>query len=123
MRIAQNVCVLVLNRVAGVACDVVGLGGGKEVVEAAVHFLTERFTDHSKKLTEALEVANERAWKVLEIALAGESFWERCKVVLARAEDQAFRKQVRAFLDSARLELPGENPDEFRRQCLRELQS
>src|SRR5262249_59578824 len=45
------------------------------------------------------------------------------KGVLGRAEDQAFRQQVRAFLDSTPLAgLPGHGP-EFRRQCLRELRA
>ena len=33
----------------------------------------------------------------LEIALAGDSFWDRCKLALAPSEDKAFREQVRAF--------------------------
>ena len=39
----------------------------------------------------------------MEIALAGDSFWERCKVLISRAEDKAFGLQVRAFLDATPL--------------------
>ena len=54
----------------------------------------DRFSDHSKNLTNALESASDRAWRALEIALAGETFlsW------LHKAEDKAFREQVRAAL-------------------------
>src|SRR5438477_12327058 len=79
--------------------------------------LGERFGDGSARLVAAIRRANERAWKALEIALAGESLWTR----LDRTEDRAFRQQVRTFLDNVLLpELTGR--DEFRRQCLRELQ-
>ena len=48
----------------------------REVVEGAftyagaavVGFLTERFTDHSQRLTKALHSSNEKAWKAFEIA-------------------------------------------------------
>ena len=78
------------------ASKAVGIDSGGEAV---VKFLADRFTDHSQKLTAALQTANDRAWKAIEVALAGDSLWERCKVTLASAEDQAFREQVRAFLD------------------------
>src|SRR5207253_1937665 len=63
---------------------------------------------------------NRRAWKALELALAGDTFWERCKVKLARSEDQEFRRQVRAYLDAVPLpELA--NKTRFRQQCLDEI--
>src|SRR5262249_61357676 len=67
----------------------------------------------------ALRKANERAWQALEVALAGESLWNK----LDDANDKAFRQQVRAFLDATPLEsLPSHGP-EFRQQCLRELRA
>ncbi len=78
--------------------------------------LGDRFTDGSQRLLSAIRRANEKAWKALEIALAGESLWQR----LDRPEDRAFRQQIRIFLDCIPLpELTGR--DEFRRGCLREL--
>ena len=88
--------------------------------EAVVGLLMQRFTDHSKKLTEALEHASDRAWKALEIALAGDSFWDRCKVLLSSGEDKALREQVRSFLDTHPL---SDNGAEFRDQCLQELRT
>jgi uncharacterized protein (TIGR03067 family) len=96
--------------------------GVKEGSEAVVGFLAERFTDHSQRLARALQTASDNAWKALEIALAGDSLWDRCKAAVARAEDRAFARQVRAFLDATPLpELPGET--EFRQKCLEELRA
>src|SRR5207302_1417239 len=59
----------------------------------------------------------------LEVALAGDSWWDRVKAVLAKGDEQAFRRQVRAFLDAAPLaSLPGPG-DEFRKAALRELRA
>src|SRR5947209_4752948 len=79
-----------------------------------MQLLDERFGDGSQRLLTAIRKANERAWKALEIALAGESLWTR----LGHAEDRSFRQQVRTFLDNVLLpELTGR--DEFRGSCLR----
>src|SRR4051812_1776227 len=105
MVLVQTLSVLALRQVVGGACAALGV---KESGEAVVGFLTERFTDHSQRLTVALKTANDNAWKALEIALAGDSLWDRCKVLAARSEDKAFAQQVRAFLDAAPLpELAG----------------
>src|SRR5215472_13881752 len=72
--------------------------------------------NQSQRLVRAMQRANERAWKALEIALAGEGLWSR----LGRPEDKAFRQQIHAFLDALPLpELFGRG--DFRRQCLRDL--
>jgi serine/threonine protein kinase len=117
MRVVQNLAVLALRQLVSGACEKVGFD-----TEAVVGFLAERFTDQSQRLTVALQEANERAWKALEIALAGESYWDRCKALLARAEDRAFAEHVRTFLDAAPLaELAGRA--KFRQQCLEELRA
>src|SRR5205823_1161724 len=73
------------------------------VIEVATRKLLRHFTDHSQKLTRALKRANERAWKALDVALAGESFWERCRLFVASGDERAFRQQLRAFLEVAPL--------------------
>src|SRR5262245_31129052 len=81
--------------------------------------LAERFVDQSQRLTAALQAANDRAWKSLEVALAGESLWGW----LDPAEDRAFRQQVRAFLDVATVPgVTGQGP-EHRQACLRDLKA
>lgn len=119
MGVFQTLSVVALRQLVGGACTAVG---ASPVGEAVVDFLANRFTDHSSKLTTALQTANERAWKTLELALAGDSFWERCKTALARREDQAFRRQVRSFLDNVPLLEFSGKPD-FRKACLQELQA
>ena len=121
MGIPWKLSVLALRGVAVGACQTLGFEAGEKIVEGVGDFLTQRFVDHSRQLTEALQKANERAWKVLEIALAGESFWERCKIVLAKREERVLGQQIRTFLDQAPLTLPQGSSPEFRQQCLEEL--
>ena len=119
MSIILGLSTLALRQVVDGACKAVGI---TKQGEAVANFLTERFTDHSQRLTKALQNANEKAWKSLEIALAGDSLWDRCKVLTARSEDKAFGQQVRAFLDATSLpELAGKAA--FRQKCLEELQA
>jgi hypothetical protein len=103
MSIFQSLSTFALRQVIGAACEAVGFKAGGKVTDQVVGFLTERFTDHSQRLTAALWGANEKAWKALEVSLAGDSLWDHCKLLAARGEDQAFPRQVRAFLDAAPL--------------------
>jgi hypothetical protein len=118
MSVIQSLSIVALRQLVGGACSVLGItGAGDKVVD----FLTDRFTDHSQKLTTALQTANERAWKALEIALAGNSLWERCKVALARAEDKAFAQQVRTFLDVSPFKSQKDEHVQVFRKALKEL--
>jgi uracil-DNA glycosylase family 4 len=122
MRISSNLCALALQQLVGGACKAAGINPGAGAVEGIVGFLTRHFTDHSRRLTLALEQTNEQAWRALEIALAGDSLWDRCKLAMASGEEKAFRQQVKPFLDTCPLaELHGKGP--FRQACLRELQT
>ncbi len=109
-------CALALRPVLGAALKAVGAEEAADSINGAVAFLTDRFTDQSRRLPEALDRAGKWAWRCLEIALAGESLW----TILDRAEDRAFRDQVRALLRA------GNFPalkDESRRRCLAELRA
>jgi HEAT repeat protein/tetratricopeptide (TPR) repeat protein len=117
MAIYQSLAAFGVRQLVDGALNTVGLSAGGEAVVA---LLAARFTDHSRKLTVALQTANERAWKALEIALAGDSFWDRCKVVLASGDDKAFREQVRTFLDGNQLSADNAG---VRGVCLQELRS
>jgi uracil-DNA glycosylase family 4 len=122
MRISTNLCALALKGVVVGACRAVGVEGGEAAVEGVVGFLVRRFADHSQRLTEALRESNERAWKALEVALAGNSLWDRCKLVLASGEDKAIRELVQPFLAQCDLAvLHGREP--YRRLCLAELRA
>ena len=96
--------------VLGGVCDSLGIDAGRCGVESLVRALQQHFSDQSQRLTEALSRANERAWKTMEISLAGESLWSW----LDSGENKALRQQVRMFLETTPLEgLPGHGP-EFR---------
>lgn len=111
MRLLLQLSAVALRQVVGVGAD------------GALQALADRFGDRSGRLIQALLAANRQAWKAIEIALAGTSWWERCKLAVASGEEHAFRSQIRAFLDAAPLaELPGD-PAAFRRQCLAELKA
>src|SRR5215207_4488880 len=75
-----------------------GFTAGAKALEGVHGLLAQRFSDHSLKLAEALGRANDRAWRVVELALAGRSWWDTIKAGLAPGEDRAFRDQVNAFI-------------------------
>ena len=118
MGLAFHLSALALKAVVDKAASALGVD---EAGEAVVAYFTQRFTDHSRRLNEALEKANDNAWKSLEIALAGDSFWQRCQALLGRRENHAFGRQVRAFLDAATQTGFPEQPAAFRQQCLQDL--
>ena len=107
------------NAVEG-ACQSLGVGkGGPEVL---TDLLTRQFSDPSQRLNRALEHAHDRAWRVLELALAGNSLWDRCKGMLAGAEYRAFRQQIQEFLAANPPRgLPTQDA-KARARCLDELQ-
>ncbi len=123
MAVVQHLSALALRQLLEGACKAAGFEAGAGAIEAVVGTLARRFTDHSQRLTRALLRANERAWRALELALAGDSWWDRVKVALARREDQAFREEVTAFLSATPLAgLPSHGP-EFRQLALRDLRA
>jgi hypothetical protein len=89
-----------------------------EQAESLFVFLNDRLTDNSRRLERVLFRSNERAWRVLEIALAGPTLWQAACDLIGTREDKLLRLQVQAFLDR----LPG-CPGPFRKSCLRELHS
>ncbi len=115
MAIGQGLCGFAVRQLIEGVCATVGL---KEGGEAVVGFLVRHFSDHSQRLTAALQQANDRAWRTLEVALAGESLLGR----LACAEDRAFRQQIRAFLDTPGNDVTTTDAG-FRERCLRDLRS
>ena len=41
----------------------------------------------------------DRAWKAVELSLAGNSWWESARGFISAAEDRSFRDQVQAFIE------------------------
>ncbi len=89
---------------------------GADGLDQVVALLGDHLSDQGQRLTKALSAANDRAWKALEIALAGETLWNK----LNRAEDRAFRQQLAVYLQQ--LPLPElQDKQQFRKKCLQEL--
>jgi hypothetical protein len=122
MAIVQHLSVLAVRSLFEGFCKSIGFEAGA-AADAAVKFLGNRFTDHSARLNEALQRATSNSWRALELALAGDSWWDKVKVSLARREDQAFREQVGAFLRMTPLAGLPSHPPEFRQQALRDLRA
>ena len=122
MGIVQHLSTLAAGPVLKGACEAVGLALTDTPADKLGDALAGLVKDHSQRLGEALRKANERAWRTLEVALAGDSWWQRVKGALGRKEDQALAAQVRAFLDATPLpELQGKT--NYREACLFELRA
>src|SRR5262249_48594230 len=124
MGIVLNLSALALKHVVDRACKAMDLAVAAAGVDRVVGLLTNRFAGQSQRPSLALQKANDSAWKPLEIALAGESFWN----CLDRPDTKALRRQIREFLDATPLDLPDEpvgarTAKELRRDCLGELRA
>lgn len=107
----QYVSILALQQVLG------------ERGETVMRFLRERFSDHGQRLENALHESGDRAWRCLEVALAGSSWWQSCKSLLSPREETSLARHVQAFLDKVpAADLPGD-ATKFRKDCLAELRS
>jgi serine/threonine protein kinase len=113
MESMQELSVLALRGVLGGACRAVGFEAGATALEGVVGLLENRLLDPSQKAQRVLARCTERAWRALEIALAGEPLlgW------LSRADDRQFRQQVRTFLEA----VPLPRTPDFLSLCLGEL--
>jgi tRNA A-37 threonylcarbamoyl transferase component Bud32 len=117
MGILQQLSTLALRQLVDGACNVIGVAASENAVTGVVAHLSRHFTDNSLNLIQAVQKANDNAWRAMEVALAGESLWSW----LDKADNKAFRQHVRAFLDATPLDgLPGHLP-QFRQKCLTEL--
>jgi serine/threonine protein kinase len=96
MSITLYLSALTMRSAVEGACE--SLGVGKAGPQVLTDLFARQFSDPSQRLNKALDRANDRAWRVLELALAGDSLWDRCKGLLAGAEYRAFRQQIQEFL-------------------------
>ena len=121
MSLVQCLSTLAMRPLAEGACRSIGMTAGAMVADKTMKLLIERFTDQSQRLTVALTESQERAWRTLEMALAGDSFWQRCKGVLQKGEDVALQSHFKQVLAGLDRRITGDNPDSFRQDCLTEL--
>ena len=120
MHIAQRLSILALRTTVESAGRTLGVIAAGTVVDSVAGVLTQRFSDHSDRLPKALTLAQQQAWKALEIALAGDSFWDKCKILLATGEQKGFRTQVQKLLDETSFTSFAKQLS-YRNDCLREL--
>jgi serine/threonine protein kinase len=78
------------------------------------------YADHTRILPDAIERANDRAWRSLAVALGGDGLIGQITRLFASGSDMAIREQVAGFLHSTAHEL-SHSPVEFRKECLAEL--
>jgi serine/threonine protein kinase len=123
MSTVQRMSILALGQLVRGAGKLAGAEMLGQGAAGLVVVLANRFLDHSRRLEAALREASANAWRALELALAGPSWWDRCQLTLSSAEQRGFRRQVQAFLDAAPLpDQPGRGP-EFRAEALRQLRA
>ncbi|MGL4550779.1 MAG: hypothetical protein ACRC33_06295, partial [Gemmataceae bacterium] len=87
MNVSETLCCFALRQVVG------------EGAENTVRMIGDHFGDRSQALARALARSNARAWRALEVALAGESLWN----AFDRADDKALRAQIKQFLEAVAL--------------------
>src|SRR5438270_4790366 len=99
MGVLTRMSVFALAPLVGGACRAVGLAEAGAGLSVVVRFLSDRLSDHSLRVVDALKGSADKAWRALEHALGGGSL----AGVTGRAEDRAFGEQVREFLLNAQL--------------------
>ncbi len=92
-------------------------------IDAVLALLTERFTGGAAPLTATLKASVRRALITLELAVAGEAWWEAHQDSSLLVEARAVRTGARFFLDSVFVALPGEDEAAFRQSCVRPLRA
>jgi tetratricopeptide (TPR) repeat protein len=121
MSLFSKLAALAFKGAAGAAAGSLGFVGAGGAGEAVAEFLANRIHDHSTNLTEALDRAQARAWRAVELCLAGPSWWNTITSAFSSADERGFRDQVQAFLNANPLDgIDGHGPD-FRAQCLAQL--
>ena len=117
MRVLARLSVFALAPLVGGVCRATGVAVAAEGASAVARFLADRLSDQSLRVTAALRDAADRAWSTLDRALAGES----ALAVADRAEDRAFREQLRLFVFAAQGDGRATADPSFVSRCRTEL--
>jgi hypothetical protein len=119
MNVFSKLSLFALGPLVGTACRAAGLEAAAGGSAAVTRFLAARLSDQSLRVTAALGHAADQAWRALELALAGESLASAAD----RADDRAFREQVRLFLLNAQFDGRADRAPDFVPRCLAELRA
>ncbi|HYH69533.1 MAG TPA: WD40 repeat domain-containing protein [Urbifossiella sp.] len=117
MRVLARLSVFALAPLVGGVCRATGVAVAAEGASAVARFLADRLSDQSLRVAAALRDAADRAWTTLDRALAGES----ALAVADRAEDRAFREQLRLFVLAAQTDGRATADPGFVPRCRTEL--
>lgn len=111
MSLLQQLSILAVHQILG------------DRAQSLMHFFNDRAGDQSRRLYDILRHSSERAWRCLEVALAGPSWWGSCTGMFRSAEERNMQRQIEAFLRAVPVtDLPGD-PEKFRKLALTELHS
>jgi WD40 repeat protein len=113
MELVQKLSLLTVRHLLAEVCAPQGEGGRARLAELLEHGDT--------RLAAALAHAHVRAWRAVEIALAGEPFWDGCTVFLSPEECKALRAEVEVLRDHTPLAGRSKDAASRRRQALHEL--
>ncbi|QDU20379.1 WD40 repeat domain-containing protein [Urbifossiella limnaea] len=117
MRVLARLSVFALAPLVGGVCRATGVAVAAESASAVARFLSDRLSDQSLRVADALRDAADRAWATLDRALAGDS----ALAVADRAEDRAFREQLRLFVLAAQTDGRATADPTFVPRCRTEL--
>lgn len=117
MRVLARLSVFALAPLVGGVCRAAGVAVAAEGASAVARFLADRLSDQSLRVADALRDAADRAWVTLDRALAGDS----ALGVVDRAEDRAFREQLRLFVLAAQTDGRATADPTFVARCRDEL--
>lgn len=119
MPIVQRLSLLAMGPMLDTALRMGGMNLADDSIDSLTRLIGERIFDRSQRLPEVLRRCTDKAWRTLEVALAGESLWSR---LTSKGDERAFRQQIRVFLDSPQAGLGGLD-SATRQACLKELRS
>jgi hypothetical protein len=100
MNFFSRVSLFALGPLVSTACKAIGFETVGHGVTAVARFLSDRVSDRSLRVVNALTESSNQAWRTLELSLSGESLLN----IADRADDKAFREQIRLFVHSAQFD-------------------
>jgi hypothetical protein len=89
-----------LGPLISAACKAIGLETVGRGLSTVARLISDRISDHSLCVSNGLTEASNQAWELLKVALSGESLLD----VGDRADDKAFREQIRLFVRSGEVD-------------------
>jgi hypothetical protein len=119
MSVLTRLSMFALAPLVGGAARAAGVSAAGDGLNAVARFLADRLSDQSLRVADALARSADRAWGTLELALSGDGLLNAAD----RADDKAFREQVRLFVLDAQFDGRAAADPGFTGRCLAELRA